>query len=321
MLWRLEYLRERPRMPTDPLSDVLSLLKLRSFGAGGFDVGGEWALGFQAYEGIKCYAVVTGGGWLAVEGEEPVELHAGDCYLLPRGRPFQLACKLGLLAVDARPLFRLAQGRGFAVVNGGGGCTMVGGHFSLHEGHAKVLLDVLPAVVHLRTETDKEALRWAVERMRLELEAQLPGSLMVAEHLAHMLLVQALRLHMEENERGVGWLFALADKQMAAAIAAMHERPEQRWTLEELAQRVGISRSSFAARFKGTVGMSAMEYLTRWRMLLAAERLGRAKESVAEIALALGYESESSFGTAFKREMGVSPRRYGRMAVEEIAAD
>jgi AraC-like DNA-binding protein len=147
---------------------------------------------------------------------------------------------------------------------------------------------------------------------------------MVAEHLAHMLLVQALRLHMEENERGVGWLFALADKQMAAAIAAMHERPEHRWTLEELAQRVGMSRSSFAARFKGTVGMSAMEYLTRWRMLLAADRLGKtsgSRESVAEIALALGYESESSFGTAFKREMGVSPRRYGRKALEEIAAD
>jgi AraC-like DNA-binding protein len=307
-------------MPIDPLSDVLSLLKLRSFGAGGFDVGGEWALQFQAYEGIKCYAVVTGGGWLAVEGEEAVELRAGDCFLLPSGRPFQLTRGLGLQAVDARPLFRLAQGRGFALVNGGGGCTIVGGHFSLHEGRAKVLLDVLPAVVHLRTETDKEALRWAVERMRMELGAQQPGGLMVAEHLAHMLLVQALRLHMEENERGVGWLFALADKQMAAAIAAMHERPEHRWTLEELAQRVGMSQSSFAARFKGTVGMSAMEYLTRWRMLLAADRLGRtsgSRESVAEIALALGYESESSFGTAFKREMGVSPRRYGRSELRE----
>ena len=105
---------------------------------------------------------------------------------------------------------------------------------------------------------------------------------------------------------------------MSAAIGAMHGDPAHGWTLAELAARAGMSRSTFALKFKQTVGKSPMEYLTRWRMMLAADRLGNtdrlgnAAEPVAAIAQSLGYESESAFSTAFKRVMGCSPRRYGR---------
>lgn len=146
-----------------------------------------------------------------------------------------------------------------------------------------------------------------------ELRDPQPGGLLIAEHLAHMLLVQALRLHMAEGSRaGVGWLFALADKQMSAAINAMHEDPARRWTLQTLAEVSAMSRSTFAQRFKETVGESAMEYLTRWRMLLAGDRLTNSGDSIFIIAPSLGYESESAFSTAFKRVMGCSPRQYAR---------
>ena len=128
-----------------------------------------------------------------------------------------------------------------------------------------------------------------------------------------MMLVQALRLHLAEGASGgVGWLFALADKQMSAAISAMHDDPAHRWTLQALAERAGMSRSTFALKFKETVGASPMDYLTRWRMLLAGDRLTNSSEPISAIALSLGYESESAFSTAFKRVMGCSPRRYGR---------
>jgi AraC-like DNA-binding protein len=107
-------------------------------------------------------------------------------------------------------------------------------------------------------------------------------------------------------------LFALADKQMSAAMNAMHDDPAHRWTLQELAGRAGMSRSIFAQKFKQTVGESAMEYLTKWRMLLAADKLTNSSDPVSTIALALGYESESAFSTAFKRVMGCSPRQYSR---------
>jgi AraC-like DNA-binding protein len=297
----------------DPLSDVLSLLKPRSYRFGGFDAGGDWSVRFDRHDGIKCYAVVSGQCWLAVEGvPDAVRLTMGDCFVLPRGRPFRVASDLALTPVDAYSFFPTPRNGGIALVNGGGGFSIVGGHFTLDGDHAGVLLGMLPPIVHIRKEPDKASLRWSMERMRQELRDPQPGGFLVAQHLAYMMLVQALRLHLAEGlEGGVGWLFALADKQMSAAINAMHGNPAQRWTLQELATRAGMSRSTFALKFKATVGTSPLEYLTRWRMLVAGDRLVNSSDPVSVIALSLGYDSESAFSTAFKRVMGCSPRQYG----------
>ena len=298
----------------DPLSDVLSLLKPRSYASGGIDAGEAFAMKFGPHVGIKCYAVVSGRSWLVVDGvAEPVSLTAGDCFILPRGRPFRLATDLAITPVDAYSLFAPVRDGRINTVNGGGSFLIVGGHFSLSGSHADVLLASLAPVVHIRRESDKAALRWAIERMMQELRERQPGGFLVAQQLAYTMLIQALRLHLADGlQSGVGWLFALSDKQVGAAINAMHEEPARRWTLQELAGRVGMSRSTFAQRFKETVGDSPMEYLTRWRMLLAGDRLENSKDPVSAIALSLGYESESAFSTAFKRVMGCSPRQYGR---------
>jgi AraC-like DNA-binding protein len=309
----------------DPLSDVLSLLKPHTYVAGGFDVGGSISIQFPRHDGIKCYAVVSGQCWLVVEGvPEPVRLAAGDCFLLPHGRPFCLATDLSAPPADFRTFLaskpRLTEGR-LALINGGGECCIVGGHFAFTGSHARILLDVLPTIAHIRHESDKSAMRWSLERMRQELSDPRPGSFLVVQHLAHMMLVQALRLHIADGphngsesgpENRVGWLSALANPQIGASIQAMHSSPARHWTLHELAEQAGMSRSSFAQRFKETVGSSPMEYLARWRMLVAADKLANTRSSVAEIALSLGYESESAFSTAFKRTMGCSPRQYAR---------
>jgi AraC-like DNA-binding protein len=296
----------------DPLSDVLSLLKPRSYMCGGFDMGGEWSIQFGRHEGIKCYAVVSGQCWLVVEGvPDAVRLETGDCFLLPKGRPFSLTSDTALPPIDAHTIFRLPLSGGIASCNGGGDFFVVGGYFVLTGQHADILLEVLPPIVHIRKESDKAAMRWSLERMMQELGERQPGGFLVAQQLAYMMLVQALRLHLAEGLRGgVGWLFALADKQLSAAINSMHDDPAHRWTLQELAERAGMSRSTFALKFKERVGVSPMEYLTRWRMLLAGDRLANSSDSVSVISLSLGYESESAFSTAFKRVMGGSPRQY-----------
>ncbi|WP_020176743.1 AraC family transcriptional regulator [Methyloferula stellata] len=303
----------------DPLSDVLSLLKLRSYVSGGFDVGGQWSVQFPEHDGIKCYAVVSGQCWLSVEGvPDALRVKTGDCFLLPSGRPFRLASDMALTPIDACTLYPTVRAGSIMSYNGGGDCFMVGGHFALTGPHAGILLGVLPPIAHIRKESDKAALRWSLERMRQELREPRPGGFLIAQHLAHMMLVQALRLHLAEGPKGgVGWLFALADKQMAAAINAMHGEPAYRWTLQELAERAGMSRSTFALKFKETVGASPMDYLTRWRMLLAGDRLANSSDPISTIALSLGYESESAFSTAFKRVMGCSPRQYGRGGTPE----
>ena len=298
----------------DPLSDVLSLLKPRSCASGGFDVGGDLSIQFPHHQGVKCYAVVSGQCWLSVEGvPDAVHLTAGDCVLLPRGLPFRLASDLTVTPVDFRKVFSMKGDGRIGVFNGGGDSFIIGGHFAFIENHADILLGMLSPIVHIRKESDKTALRWSLELMMQELREPQPGGFLVAQHLAYMMLVQALRLHLAEGLKGgVGWLFALADQQMSAAIHAIHDDPAHRWTLQELAGRAGMSRSTFALKFKETVGTSAMEYLTRWRMLLAGDKLENSSNSISVIALSLGYESESAFSTAFKRVMGCSPRKYGR---------
>jgi AraC-like DNA-binding protein len=300
----------------DPLSDVLSLLRLHSYICGGFDVGGDWSIQFGRYDGIKCYAVVSGECWLAVDGiSEAVRLRTGDCFLLPRGWPFRLASDLTLPPTDYRAIVSTAGDGRIASWNGGGNCCLVGGYFALTGDPAGTLLGVLPPIVHIRREADKAALRWSLDRLRQELRDPQPGGFLVARHLAYMMLVQALRLHLAEGlGAGVGWLFALADKQIGAALTAMHGDPARSWTLQELAGCAGMSRSTFALKFKATVGQTPLDYLTRWRMLLAADRL-TSGDAISTMSRALGYESDSAFSTAFKRVMGQSPRQYARARV------
>lgn len=307
----------------DPLSDVLSLLKLHSYMAGGFDVGGEWSIGFGPHQGIKFYAAVSGECWLSVEGvRDAVLVKAGDCFLLPSGRPFHVASDLSLTPVDAFTLFTGPRNGTISCINGGGSFFSVGGHFALSGDYAGVLSGMLPPIVHFRNESDRAALRWCVERMGQELRDPQPGGFLIAQQLATTMLVQALRLHLAEGlNGGIGWLFALADKRMAAAIAAMHDDPAHRWTLQLLAERAGMSRTVFTLKFKETVGVSPMDYLTRWRMLLAGDRLTNSSVPISVVAQSLGYESDSAFSTAFKRVMGCSPRQYSQGKTASMSSD
>ena len=299
----------------DPLSDVLSLLKPHAYVSSGFEAGGDWAVQFGDQGAlIKCYAVVSGGGWLAVDGvSEPVRLKAGECFVLPRGRPFRMGSDLGLPATPSSRIFPPAQRGGVVTLNGGGGLSLVGARFGVSGNHADMLLGLLPPVVHIAGQAGQMALRWSVEEMMKELRERQAGNALVLQHLAHMMLVQALRVHLEAGA-GVGWLSALADRQMGAAIRAIHAEPAHGWTLQELAERAGMSRSTFALRFRESVGEPPMQYVARWRMLLACDRLENSADPVGAIALAVGYESESAFSAAFKRVMGCSPRLYGRTA-------
>lgn len=314
----------------DPLSDVLSLLKPRSYVSSGFEAGGDWSIRFSNQQNrMKCYAVISGEGWLLVEDlAEPVRLRAGECFVLPSGRNFRLASDIALTPVDSGVFFPPPNPGGVVTVNGGGDFYLVGSRFGVSGRNSASLLRMLPPIVHIRRQSEQSALIWSVERMRQELREQRPGNSLIAQHLAHMMLVQALRLHLEEGpNRGVGWFFALADKQLAAAIAAIHADPAHRWTLQTLAERAGMSRSGFALKFKETVGETAMDYLSRWRMTLAGDRFENSNEPVSTVALSLGYESESAFSTAFKRVMGCTPRQYrhasppanGRSKVQKAA--
>jgi AraC-like DNA-binding protein len=297
----------------DPLSEVISFLQPKRCFVGGFEAGGDWSIRFGTYEGIKCYAVTSGACWLEVEGaDEPMLLEQGDCFLLPHGLPFRVASDLALPSDDWRRHFPGSRDGSLVRLNDRGGITVLGGHFQLAGPQAEMLLGMLPPAVYLQSEADRETLRWAFDRMRQELTHPKQGSFLIVQQLVYLIFVQALRLHLDEA-KGVGWLFALSDNQVGAAITAIHREPARRWTVEALAVEVGMSRSGFAARFRQLVGDGPIEYLRRWRMLLAGRSLARG-EPIGAIARSLGYESESAFSTAFKRVVGCTPRHHARLA-------
>lgn len=310
----------------DPLSDVLSLLKPRGYMTGGIDAGGEWCFEFEPSAGFKCFAVISGCCWLRLDAEDvTLRLEAGDFVVLTHEGGYRLASDLDLPSMEIMSVIKEPLNGRILTWQGGGGCLGLSAIFSFAGEHASILSEVLPPVIHIRNPEDRAVLQWYVERMMKVVREPRPGSVLMGEYLAQMMLVEVLQLHVANSASGaVGWLFALADRQVRAAIEAMHRAPAQRWTVQELAEQAGMSRSAFAQRFKERVGLPAMSYLTRWRMMLAADQLMHSKDSVAEIAFSLGYESESAFGFAFKREMGCSPRQYGRnraLPVEEGRAE
>jgi len=297
----------------DPLSDILTLLKPRRLKTGAADVAGKLSIRMPAHRGLFCYAVLHGICWITLEdGTAPIRLTGGDCIILPSGRPFRIGSDPEIPPINAVTLFADRPNGGILTHNGGGDCFLYAGHFDFDSGNADMLLGILPPLVHIREEDDRATLRWSLDRMMAELREPRPGGDLVIEHLAHLVLVQALRLHLTDTDATlVGWLSALADPRMSAVMVSMHHAPANNWTVQSLANVAGMSRTAFAVRFKAAVGMAPMEYLTRWRMLLAANTMRLPNRTLSSIALAVGYVSESAFNTAFKRVMGCSPRRYG----------
>ena len=299
----------------DPLSDVLSLLRPHHYRAGAIDLGRPWSIRFPDQQGaIKCNALLSGECWVSVEGDAtPTLMRAGDFFLLPSGRPFTLASDPGRRPVPVERAVDLGARTPINEINGGGDALLVSSHFKLAEDAAPLLTAVLPPVVHVRSDAeDAMHLRRFVELILRELREPRPGGSLIAGHLSQLMLVQTLRLHQAEGGEGLGWLSAMADRRLGAAVAAMHDDPAHRWTVQSLAGRAGMSRSVFARRFREVVGETPMEYLTRWRMLRAGDRLARAGDPVSVVAASLGYDSDSAFSTAFKRTMGASPRDYVR---------
>ena len=170
----------------------------------------------------------------------------------------------------------------------------------------------LPSALHLRAADDATKL---VSRLADEVRNAHAGWKAVSAGLASALLVAAIRAHQPANSHcpAHGWLRGLSDPEIGKALRLMHERPAHPWTVAELADRLSVSRSAFAARFKQVTGRSPLAYLTWWRLSRAAARLKRRDgATVAQVAHEAGYETEAAFGKAFRRQFGRTPGQVRR---------
>jgi AraC-like DNA-binding protein len=298
----------------DPLSGVFTVLNVESFLSRRFEAAGSWALRFPQYSHMKFGCVIEGRRWVWIEGTTaPLLLEPGDFYLISSGTPYLFASD-----ADAEPLDGLSVMKNYlqpdGVVRYGSGqerTVGVGGRFTLDEETSGFLLRSLPPLIHVRgTTPEARSLRSALDLLIYETEAVRPGNGAIGASLCRIVLVNILRAYIESGEKPEGWLGALADRRIGSAVGKMHQDVAHRWTLQKLANEVGMSRTSFAERFRRLVGMAPLEYLTMWRMTIARNALRGDRTNLANIAEKVGYDSETSFSAAFRRMFGKSPGRY-----------
>jgi AraC-like DNA-binding protein len=261
---------------------------------------------------IAFHYVLAGRLLLQVAREPPIELKDGAIVLLPRNDEHTLASETGLPPVSGDHLMQADPDGGLARIRYGGGgetthivCGFVGTDARQHP-----LIDALPPTLTLDL-NGKPACAWVASSFRYaagELAVTRAGSAIALAKLSELLFVEAVRHYVETlpaNRRG--WLAGLHDPVVGRALTLLHAELARAWTTEALAREVFMSRSAFADRFTGLIGVPPMKYLTTWRMQVAAQRLREAHRSVAQIAADVGYESEAAFARAFKREFSRSP--------------
>ena len=327
----------------DTLSQVLRSIHLR--GAIYFNVEGAapWvaevppacemaAVVMPGADHVMAFHIVTQGAcWAAVVGQPPVRLERGDIAVFALGDAHGVSSAPGLRAgpnasppmlpkPDQRPLFKYMRGDQVWYSRPDGATPpdqtrLVCGFFGCDARPFNPLLASLPPLMHIRA-PDGGGDGWLEQFIRfaaLETDSRRPGSEAVLERLSEMMFVDLIRRHLDQLPEGqTSWLAGLRDRFVGRALSLLHEHPAAHWTIDQLAEQVGLSRSALHERFMQFIGQPPMQYLSSWRMQHASELLTQSHASVASVALDVGYESEAAFCRAFKRATGLPPARWRR---------
>jgi len=330
----------------------LRTVRLRSALFFDLSCGGEWmaaapgasqiaAIAMPEAEQVIDFHVVTSGEcWIGVQGESPLRLRRGDIIMLPQGDPHVVSSAPGMrppsgtdwkqeMSLHNRP-FRVArEGVPYGPPSCGGEpgrdykveASLVCGFIGCDKRPFNPLLATLPRLLHLPASGDNH---WGTAFAQLaasESANARPGSEALLERMSEMMFVDAVRRHIDSMpEQSTGWLAGLRDRFVGRALALMHDKPDFEWSIEELGNQVGLSRSALHERFVELIGQPPMAYLAQWRMQLASKMLRESQASVLSIAMRIGYDSEAAFGRAFKRIVGMPPATWRRKQGARAAA-
>src|SRR5262245_32870518 len=330
-------------MSGDTLSDLLRAVRLR--GAFFFYVEGAdpWVVETSRASDLipvilpgcdtllEFHGVASGSCWAAIVGEEPVRLNEGDVILFPQGDAHIMSSAPGMRAkvVDGglhftpRPpqlpysLNVCDEGSATARLDGGGReqTKVVCGFLGCDARPFNPLLASMPRVLRMPG-IAAERSSWIANFLHAVVEEsshKRPGGEAVLERMSEMLFVEVLRRYVDTIPADqTGWLAGMRDSAVSRALALMHEKPAEPWTLERLGERAAVSRSVLHERFVHLIGQPPIQYLAQWRMQLAAGWLRDTDAKLLDVALEVGYENEAAFARAFKRAVGESPGAWRR---------
>jgi AraC-like DNA-binding protein len=318
----------------DPLSDVLRTVRLTGALFFMMDVSSPW--GSEVPDGatvassvlpgaqhvISYHVITTGSCWGGLVDETPVRLEAGDVLVLPRGDAYFISTAPDMrrredLTGELTFLRDMAAGRlPFVVKDGGGGAEGMGlvcGFLGCDLRPFNPLLATLPRLLHVRGVYGGAGDRASqlIDLALAESRERTAGGECVRLRLSELMFVEVVRRYLASlSTEQTGWLAGLRDPTVARALALLHEQPNRPWRLGEIARQVGLSRSALADRFTHFVGLPPIQYLTQWRMQLAARLLADGAAKVSAVGRDVGYDSEAAFSRAFKKVAGVPPAQW-----------
>jgi AraC-like DNA-binding protein len=314
----------------DVLSEVLGVVKLKGALFFNAELSAPWCLTEPRGAEIASYLspgaphlilyhlVTEGRAYVGLPGGRRETLAAGDIVIFPHGDDHILGNGKYAKPVDAMKTFakNLSDGLKLARYGGGGEVTrLVCGYMVCEPRLGEIFLSGLPKMLKIRI-SDEPAGKWLEESIRFSVGAgngSDAGSGLVIAKLSEVLFVETLRRYINGLPPGqTGWLAGVRDPYVGQTLALIHGKPEYSWTIANLARRVGLSRTRLAERFRLFLEDSPMSYLKKWRLRLGAETLRSTNDSIAEIAAAVGYASESAFNRAFKREFDRPPAQFRR---------
>jgi AraC family transcriptional regulator, alkane utilization regulator len=322
----------------DALSEVLRVCRLRGATVLNADLGGAWRIavsptaslirGFlpDAESPAVLHLVLSGGGFLQIPGDEPVALAAGDALLFIRGAAHRLlsdpqAAEVTLASLVKPPI----AGELIPIRHGGSGARtrIVTALAALERPLCDPIVNALPPLVRTNLHGSPAA-RLMEEALGFSLsdsDAPRAGGIAMLSRLAELLFIEIVRRHVEAGTAATGWVAGLNDRYIGRALALMHGRPGDDWTVEKLARQVGLSRSALAERFVQVLGEPPIAYLSSWRLRLAAQKLTSTRRTVESIAADAGYESSGAFSHAFKRVFGKPPSIWRKKSRSRVSAD
>jgi AraC-like DNA-binding protein len=267
---------------------------------------------------LVYHFVVEGAARAGVDGGPELDLSAGDIVVFPHGDPHFLRAGIGANLIESAAVLRRITMRDLSPMHaGGGGVTtrFVCGYLTLDPLLCAPILESLPPIlkVNVRADPSGHWLEQAILHALEESGSNRAGNDAMLAKLSEALIVDTLRRYVAGlSDQATGWLAASRDSVVGKSLALLHRRPGHAWTIAALAKEVGVSRSALVERFTRYLSEPPMAYLTGWRLRLAAQALASSSKGIADIAEAVGYESEAAFNRAFKRAFGVPPARYRR---------
>ncbi|MFB8280448.1 AraC family transcriptional regulator [Nocardia colli] len=296
----------------DLLADVLAVGGVRGTAGARIEAAGEWGISWHMRSSAVVYAVTSGTAWLCLLDQEPRQLMPGDVVLLPSGTAHGLSAAPGVPLVSCGAEEAMADGSVLRLGAGEVQTHILGASYDYDRTVSTQVMASLPQVLHIKADNSGDCLDDTVRLLSRELAHPQIATEFVLNHLVDILLVQLLRVWLTKrpDEARESWLGVLADPVVSVALAKLHQDPARAWTTDSLAAELAISRSTLTRRFRAVTGTAPADYLTRWRMDLAAIRLRDTDDTLDAIAHSVGYTSVYAFSRAFRRARAQAPGQF-----------